>query len=197
MLSPTSAIDSCVVVGSLLLVAVAYLCGSSHLGRRNARQHARRGIMALVALLCLGNWSLAAQEPPVASTVRFSSRPGLTASSTQTKTENQRGVSDLYRKNCVRCHGKDGKGKEARGEMQAIPDLTSHKWQGQRSDAQLMVSILDGKGKDMPAFGDKINQDAAKELVNYIRQFDAEKSQPESPTKEPASILSQPTSRIS
>jgi mono/diheme cytochrome c family protein len=97
-----------------------------------------------------------------------------------TRTENQADVSDLYAKNCARCHGKDGKGKEGRKEAPAIPDLTNHKWHGQRSDAQLTVSILDGKGKDMPAFGDKVTPEQAKALVNYIRKFDEEKSKSDS-----------------
>jgi mono/diheme cytochrome c family protein len=87
-------------------------------------------------------------------------------------------MNDLYVKNCARCHGKDGKGKEARGDSANIPDFTSHKWHEQRSNAQLVVSIMDGKGKDMPAFGDKISQDQAQELVKYIRQFDPEKAKP-------------------
>jgi cytochrome c553 len=101
---------------------------------------------------------------------------GQTACYAGTKIENQSDISELYMKNCARCHGKDGKGKEGRKDAPGIPDLTSHKWHGQRSDAQLTVSILDGKGKDMPSFGDKVTQEQAKALVKYVRQFDEEKS---------------------
>jgi len=111
-----------------------------------------------------------------------------------TKAERPHDTSDLYAKNCARCHGKDGKGKEGRKEAPAIPDLTSHKWHGQRSDAQLVVSILDGKGKDMPAFGDKITQEQAKALVNYVRQFDAEKSKESSKDQSQARSGSRQTS---
>jgi mono/diheme cytochrome c family protein len=94
------------------------------------------------------------------------------------------GVSELYNRNCARCHGKDGKGKEAREATPSIPDFTSHKWQTARSDAQLLVSIQDGKGKEMPSFAEKIKREQAKELLAYVRQFDAEKSKPQCPCKD-------------
>jgi mono/diheme cytochrome c family protein len=77
----------------------------------------------------------------------------------------------LYRQRCAKCHGTDGKGDEAREDTPKIPDFTSRAWQAQRSDAQLRTSILDGRGKDMPAFSPKITREQAQSLVVLIRQF--------------------------
>lgn len=85
-------------------------------------------------------------------------------------------VRDLYNRSCARCHGKDGKGEEARDATPSIPDFTSRKWQEERSDAQLLTSIQDGRGKEMPAFADKFGRERSKELVSYIRQFSGEKT---------------------
>jgi hypothetical protein len=52
-----------------------------------------------------------------------------------------------------------------------MPDFTSRRWQQERSDAQLVVSILEGKGARMPAFGGKISQGQARDLIAYIRSF--------------------------
>jgi len=55
--------------------------------------------------------------------------------------------------------------------MPDIPDFTNRKWQHQQSDAQLLGSILDGKGKQMPPFAGKIDREKARKLVTYVRSF--------------------------
>jgi mono/diheme cytochrome c family protein len=76
----------------------------------------------------------------------------------------------LYRKDCRRCHGADGKGLK-RDRLRELPDFTDADWQSGRGDADLQVSILEGKGTHMPPFGDSVSQDQARELVAYIRQL--------------------------
>jgi mono/diheme cytochrome c family protein len=127
-----------------------------------------RGLVAGTALLCLGRWFLSSQG----------------SMAVNAEQEKPLGVSELYNRSCARCHGKDGKGKEAREVTPNIPDFTSHKWQTERSDAQLLASIQDGKGKEMPSFAEKINREQARELVAYVRHFDAEKSRPQCPPKD-------------
>jgi hypothetical protein len=76
---------------------------------------------------------------------------------------------DLYNRRCIRCHGEDGKGDgERKG---ALPDFKSRRWQQDRSDAQVLVTILEGKGTRMPAFGGKIQEKEAWRLVSYIRSL--------------------------
>jgi mono/diheme cytochrome c family protein/uncharacterized membrane protein len=77
----------------------------------------------------------------------------------------------LYRQHCVKCHGADGKGSTARGLFPEIPDFTKGTWQRGRSNAQLLVSILDGKGSGMPTLRGKINKSQANDLVKYVRTF--------------------------
>jgi mono/diheme cytochrome c family protein/uncharacterized membrane protein len=80
-------------------------------------------------------------------------------------------VRDLYRKRCARCHGADGTGAMSRGRLSEIPDFTAASWQAQRSDTQMVKSILDGKGTEMPPQQGKITEEQAKRLVAYIRSF--------------------------
>jgi mono/diheme cytochrome c family protein len=73
---------------------------------------------------------------------------------------------------CARCHDADGAGKSSRGNLKQIPDFTSHKWQSSRSDAELLVSILDGKGSHMPAYRGKVSDAEARKLVADVRALD-------------------------
>jgi mono/diheme cytochrome c family protein/uncharacterized membrane protein len=78
---------------------------------------------------------------------------------------------DLFNVHCVKCHGADGSGRAARGPLPNITDFTDSSWQARRSDAQLLASIIDGKGQDMPSFREKISQDQARGLVAHVRSF--------------------------
>jgi mono/diheme cytochrome c family protein/uncharacterized membrane protein len=107
------------------------------------------GLARLLLVLGLGGWQLA---PPAA--VRA-----------------QADAAQLFRRHCAKCHGKDGTGSQARGLQPDIPDFTAAVWQARRSDAQLQVSILEGKGQDMPPFGGKISEDQARDFVAHVRAF--------------------------
>jgi mono/diheme cytochrome c family protein len=78
---------------------------------------------------------------------------------------------ELFGRHCVRCHGPDGTGSLARGPEPEIPDFTDSSWQGRRGQAQLLVSILDGKGAGMPPWRGKISEDQARELVAHVRSL--------------------------
>jgi cytochrome c oxidase cbb3-type subunit 3 len=77
----------------------------------------------------------------------------------------------VFQKTCAMCHGRDGKGEVARDSLPSIPDFTVRDWHQKRTNAQLLISILDGKGTEMPAFRDKVPRERAREVVNYIRTF--------------------------
>ena len=66
-----------------------------------------------------------------------------------------------------------------RPTLPPIPDFTSPSFHKEHSDAQLLVSILEGKGTLMPANRGRVTEDQARALVAYVRTF--------GPSKLPAS----------
>jgi mono/diheme cytochrome c family protein len=73
----------------------------------------------------------------------------------------------LFRARCANCHGQDGRGGEA--ALPRLPDFASPSWQASRSDAQLSVSILEGKGALMPPFRDKLGAGQARAVLAHVR----------------------------
>src|SRR5437588_5370581 len=86
----------------------------------------------------------------------------------------------VYRELCQRCHAADGKGDQ---NTEGVPDFTRRAWHEHKSDAQLIVSILEGKGGGMPSFGGRLNEANAKELVGRIRAFAPTAPVEKSPTR--------------
>src|SRR5438105_2932086 len=93
----------------------------------------------------------------------------------------------LFQQHCVKCHGADGKGSAARNLMPEIPDFTDASWHKGRSDAQLKVSVLDGKGTAMPAASGKISAEQASSLVAHVRAFGPNMEKSGKKAQEPAS----------
>jgi cbb3-type cytochrome c oxidase subunit III len=79
--------------------------------------------------------------------------------------------ASIFRDYCIVCHGPDGTGSIMRPSMPPIPDFTRESWHKERSDAQLQVSILDGKGTLMPANRGRVTEEQAGDLVAYVRAF--------------------------
>ena len=83
-------------------------------------------------------------------------------------------VLDLYRTNCARCHGADGRGDTALGHTYKSPDFTDPGWWRKNSDitstAKLSEIVRRGKG-GMPAFGKKLARTDIRLLVGYVRKF--------------------------
>jgi mono/diheme cytochrome c family protein len=80
-------------------------------------------------------------------------------------------AGQLFVQNCVQCHGADGRGGPARPTMPDIPDFTNATWHRGHTDAQLVVSVLEGKGRLMPAWWGRVNDRQAADLVAYVRMF--------------------------
>jgi mono/diheme cytochrome c family protein len=95
--------------------------------------------------------------------------------------ERRAGAAALHNR-CARCHGADGTGRPARGDLREIPDFSDHHWQASRSDAELFVSILDGKGSHMPPYRGKLSEKEARELVAQVRALDP------APSARPAAV---------
>jgi mono/diheme cytochrome c family protein len=77
----------------------------------------------------------------------------------------------LFQRFCAACHGPDGKGSTLRARQPAIPDFTAVVWQERRSDTQLTISVLEGKGTEMPSFRGKVTPEQVRALVAFIRSY--------------------------
>jgi cytochrome c553 len=80
----------------------------------------------------------------------------------------------LYGKECVKCHGEDGKGETKMGRKLGAKDYTDPKVQDALKDDAAVKAIKEGLKKDdktlmKPAEG--LTDDQIKGLVAYIRTF--------------------------
>jgi mono/diheme cytochrome c family protein len=94
----------------------------------------------------------------------------------------------LFQQLCVKCHESNGTGTEMRPRAPAIPNFTDPKWHAQRSEHQLVVSILDGKGTRMPGFRGRIGDKEAHDLITFIRAMSP--TQAQSPDSSPTEFES-------
>jgi len=83
-------------------------------------------------------------------------------------------VDELFRNNCARCHGADGRGDTPLGQTFSTPDFTDAEWWRKNSDItssrSLTTIVSRGKAR-MPAFGKKLKPQEITGLVNYVRRF--------------------------
>ena len=87
-------------------------------------------------------------------------------------------LGDLFRNNCARCHGEDGRGNTPLGNTYKAPDFTDPEWWQTHSNitstASLISIVSRGKG-GMPAFGKKLSRTEIRRLVGYVRRFKNQK----------------------
>jgi mono/diheme cytochrome c family protein len=76
----------------------------------------------------------------------------------------------IYNRQCVLCHGRDGRGRTRRGRQTHARDMSDASWQDDVSDERLFNSISNGRGK-MPAFRKKISENDIDALVAYVRRM--------------------------
>jgi cytochrome c6 len=101
--------------------------------------------------------------------VLFFAAPALTSSARAADDQ-----AALFKAKCAACHGPDGSGGTPTGKAMGTPDLRSDDVQKQ-TDAQLIDSTTNGKGKKMPAYKGKLTDDQIKQLVGYIRELGKKK----------------------
>lgn len=78
---------------------------------------------------------------------------------------------ELYLKYCQVCHGEEGDGDGIMTKMMGLSpmDHTNPNETNRLDNAQLVDSILDGKGRFMPAWRSILSQGDVEALVSYIR----------------------------
>ena len=79
-------------------------------------------------------------------------------------------VATTFARNCVSCHGRDGRGRTRKGRQTHARDLTDGSWQDDVSDERLFNSIHNGRGK-MPAFRKSLSENEIDALVAHVRRF--------------------------
>src|SRR6267142_1779476 len=81
-------------------------------------------------------------------------------------------AEELFRDNCARCHGSDGRGDTPLGHTYNTPDFSDVEWWQKHSSitgkTSLAGIITRGKG-GMPAFGKKLRRSEISALVGYVR----------------------------
>lgn len=87
-------------------------------------------------------------------------------------------VGELFRSNCARCHGAEGRGDTPLGITYKAPDFTDPEWWQKHSKttttASLVSIVTHGKG-GMPSFGKKLKRAEIRSLVGYVRRFKNQK----------------------
>ncbi len=119
----------------------------------------------------------------LASVLVGAGSPGLPEQrrSPNSRSRDAQRTGEIFRRDCARCHGGDGRGDTPLGVIYKAPDFTDPGWwkeHSQITNTRSLVSIVSrGKG-GMPAFAKKLTGSEIKLLVNYIRRF---RDQPPTP----------------
>ena len=84
-------------------------------------------------------------------------------------------IKDVYKTNCKKCHGWDGKGDTPQGRKEKAQNWTDADFQKKVKDSEIVDAILNGKkeadGRQMKGLKDKVSEADAKELVKIVRAF--------------------------
>lgn len=84
-------------------------------------------------------------------------------------------VQENWAKNCMSCHGKDGKGETKAGKKAQVKDFTDVAYQTSLTDEKMFKQIKEGmkeNGKErMKPYGDKLSDDEIKALIKHIRAY--------------------------
>jgi hypothetical protein len=82
--------------------------------------------------------------------------------------EEKRVIAGLFNRYCIRCHGIDGRGA---WDIPGVPNFTTAEWQASRSDHQIALIILEGRGAVMPPFRGTLSLEEAWAMARYLRTF--------------------------
>ena len=83
-------------------------------------------------------------------------------------------AASVFVAKCALCHGKDGHGLPA-WKAKGQPDFTDAGWQSAHTDAQIVETIKNGKGKYMPPFKGKMSDAEITAVVGRVRAFGKKK----------------------
>ena len=72
---------------------------------------------------------------------------------------------DIYEEFCGACHGYDGTAL-----LPGAPSFSNGE-RLEKSDAELLKSIMEGKGDIMPGWGDTLSEDECETILLYVRSM--------------------------
>jgi mono/diheme cytochrome c family protein len=99
---------------------------------------------------------------------------GASTSACEKKADAAQG-RDLFATTCARCHGADGTGGLPVFDGGPSPrNFHDHAFQQDRTDEQIKLTIMNGKGTGMPSFGTLFDEQQLRSLVAHVRSFDSE-----------------------
>ena len=79
-------------------------------------------------------------------------------------------AASLFKENCAKCHGKDGRAKGFKAKLAGVRNLTDAKWHESVTDERIYNSITNGRNR-MPAFGKKLTDAQIEALVAFVRSL--------------------------
>jgi mono/diheme cytochrome c family protein len=88
-----------------------------------------------------------------------------------------RDLKAFFQERCAVCHGHDGTGRGPNGGRLGGPNLKDARREAKQPQADLVASILRGKGA-MPGFRRQLNEDEAQRLVASMIQPPAMREKP-------------------
>ena len=78
-------------------------------------------------------------------------------------------AASLFKRACATCHGRDGRARTFKAKFNGARNLADAQWQESVTDERIFNSISNGRGKKMPAFGNKFSQAEIESLVAHVR----------------------------
>jgi cytochrome c6 len=84
-------------------------------------------------------------------------------------------AKENWEKQCLKCHGADGKGDTVMGKKLKVKDYTDAKVQASFTDAEAIKLTKEGKKEGdktlMKSFADVLSEAEMKDLTDYVRKF--------------------------
>lgn len=84
-------------------------------------------------------------------------------------------AKEIYDKQCIKCHGPEGKGDTPAGKKMGAANYTDPKFQEKVTDEQMFKSIKEGvkdkEGKIKMKPAENVTDDEIKALVKLVRAF--------------------------
>jgi mono/diheme cytochrome c family protein len=124
--------------------------------------------------------------------VKVSVEPSGAPAQARLTPEEEKVITGLYNRHCIRCHGVDGRGV---WDIPKVQNFTDNRWQASRSDAEIVRVILEGRGGSpekrrdslklpppseatgvlhwavMPSFQDILTPVQAGSMARFLRSF--------------------------